>query len=163
MKGCLRRGIAGKLARADPRWGLRVHARRDATGREHRISRSFTGTKRQAQSALSVLVADSERTASIPNSKILLGQYATRWIESRKASGKLAAKTQTDTFGSSETISCLSLASPHLIKYHQSISAMPSARGERGNAMIEKVTHHWGHFQSPRGITIGGRALVMRP
>jgi len=54
-------GCARHHARADARhWRLRVFTGRDAAGRPVQVTRTFKGTKRQAQSALAKFVSDVE-------------------------------------------------------------------------------------------------------
>jgi integrase len=59
------------------KWKLRVYTGRD---RPTYLSRDFTGTRRQAESALSKLVADVERRHATTNHGGSVGDLLTRWL-----------------------------------------------------------------------------------
>jgi hypothetical protein len=93
MRGSLRRRDRRHDRNGPERWELRVCLGRDDAGRECRASRVFTGTRREAQSALGAFVTEAERGRPLRSTKTAFGEYATRWLASRAASGELAAKT----------------------------------------------------------------------
>ncbi len=61
------------------KWKLRVYAGRDGRNRPSYISRNFTGSRRQAESALSKLVADVERNQAKSHSGSV-GDLLQRWL-----------------------------------------------------------------------------------
>jgi hypothetical protein len=61
-------------------WRLRVFVGREA-GRVRQVSRNFRGTKRQAESALAMLVADVERQQVAIGKVGTLGELIDQWIE----------------------------------------------------------------------------------
>ena len=62
------------------KWKLRVYAGRDGRNRPTYLSRNFSGTRRQAQSALSELVADVERRQATANHGGSVRDLLTRWL-----------------------------------------------------------------------------------
>jgi integrase len=62
------------------KWKLRVYTGRDGRHRPTYLSRNFTGTRRQAESALSKLVADVERRQAITNHGGSVRDLLTRWL-----------------------------------------------------------------------------------
>ncbi len=62
------------------KWKLRVYAGRDGRNRPTYLSRNFSGTRRQAQSALSKLVADVERRQATANHGGSVRDLLTRWL-----------------------------------------------------------------------------------
>ena len=62
------------------KWKLRVYTGRDGRSRPTYLSRNFTGTRRQAESALSKLVADVERRQATNNHGGSVGDLLTRWL-----------------------------------------------------------------------------------
>lgn len=62
------------------KWKLRVYAGRDGRNRPSYLSRNFTGTRRQAESALSKLVADVERRQATTNHGGSVRDLLTRWL-----------------------------------------------------------------------------------
>lgn len=70
------------LERTPGTWRLRVFTGRDAVGRPVQVTRTFKGTKRQAQSALANFVADVERgQAPMAPSTITVADLLDRYIE----------------------------------------------------------------------------------
>ncbi len=63
------------------KWKLRVYTGRDGRNRPTYLSRNFTGTRRQAQSALSKLVADVERKQDTINHGGSVGDLLARWLD----------------------------------------------------------------------------------
>lgn len=63
------------------KWKLRVYAGRDSRNRPSYLSRNFTGSRRQAESALSKLVADVERRQATTNHGGSVGDLLTRWLD----------------------------------------------------------------------------------
>ncbi len=86
-------GIVGNIAVARSGWELRVYIGRDERGRERQTSRSFSGTKREAQSALAAFVTETEHRRQIVSSKMCFADHATQWLASRESAGDLEAKT----------------------------------------------------------------------
>jgi len=66
---------------------------RDERGRERQTSRTFSGTKREAQSALAAFVTECARGRQIRSSKVPFAEYATQWLASRESAAELEAKT----------------------------------------------------------------------
>jgi integrase len=62
------------------KWKLRVYTGRDGRNRPTYLSRNITGTRRQAESALSKLVADVERKQAATNHGVSVGDLLTRWL-----------------------------------------------------------------------------------
>jgi integrase len=62
------------------KWKLRVYAGRDSRNRPTYLSRNFTGTRRQAESALSKLVVDVERRQVTTNHGGSVGDLLARWL-----------------------------------------------------------------------------------
>ena len=62
------------------KWKLRVYTGRDGRNRPTYLSRNFTGTRRQAESALSKLVADVERRQATTNHGGSVRDLLTRWL-----------------------------------------------------------------------------------
>jgi integrase len=62
------------------KWKLRVYTGRNGRNRPTYLSRNFTGTRRQAESALSKLVADVERRHATTNHGGSVGDLLTRWL-----------------------------------------------------------------------------------
>lgn len=62
------------------KWKLRVYTGRDGRNRPTYLSRNFTGTRRQAESALSKLVADVERRHAATKHGGSVGDLLTRWL-----------------------------------------------------------------------------------
>ena len=62
------------------KWKLRVYTGRDSRNRPTYLSRNFTGTRRQAESALSKLVADVERRQVTTNHGGSVGDLLARWL-----------------------------------------------------------------------------------
>jgi integrase len=62
------------------KWKLRVYTGRDGRNRPTYLSRNFTGTRRQAASALSRLVADVERKQATTNHVASVRDLLTRWL-----------------------------------------------------------------------------------
>ena len=74
MKGSMREKRPGY-------WELRVFAGADPlTGRRHYRTRAFRGTKRQAQSALAVLVTEVDGGVVQPK-KMTVGELLQAWLE----------------------------------------------------------------------------------
>ena len=74
------------------KWKLRVYVGRDARNRPTYLSRNFSGTRRQAQSALSKLVVDVERRQATANHGGSVRDLLTRWladIESTRSPGTM--------------------------------------------------------------------------
>ncbi len=62
------------------KWKLRVYTGRDGRNRPSYLSRNFTGSRRQAESALSKLVADVERKQATTNHGGSVRDLLTRWL-----------------------------------------------------------------------------------
>ncbi len=62
------------------KWKLRVYMGRDSRNRPGYLSRNFTGSRRQAESALSKLVADVERRQATTNHGGSVRDLLTRWL-----------------------------------------------------------------------------------
>ncbi len=62
------------------KWKLRVYTGRDSRNRPSYLSRNFTGSRRQAESALSKLVADVERRQATTNHGGSVRDLLTRWL-----------------------------------------------------------------------------------
>jgi integrase len=62
------------------KWKLRVYTGRDGRNRPTYLSRNFTGSRRQAESALSKLVADVERKQATTNHGGSVRDLLTRWL-----------------------------------------------------------------------------------
>jgi hypothetical protein len=92
MRGSLRRRDRRHHSDGPERWELRVFVGRDEHGRQHRLYRAFSGTRREAESALAALITDVESGRQTRSSKTPFSEYATQWLASRDA-GELAAKT----------------------------------------------------------------------
>ena len=74
------------------KWKLRVYTGRDGRNRPTYLSRNFSGTRRQAQSALSKLVADVERRQATAHHGGSVRDLLTRWladIESTRSPGTM--------------------------------------------------------------------------
>jgi integrase len=69
-------------------WRLRVFSGRN-NGRTRHISRNFKGSRRQAQTALSKLVADVERRQVVAGHTVSLGELLERWLEAIQADRSL--------------------------------------------------------------------------
>lgn len=68
-------------ARGDNKWRLRVFVGRDGEGRTKFVTRTFTGTKRQAATELAKLVADIERQQVAPSSHTgSVADLLERWL-----------------------------------------------------------------------------------
>ena len=93
MRGSLRRRDRRQTSTGPERWELRVYLGRDDRGRERQTTCAFSGTKREAESALAAFVTEVERGRRSHSSRMPFGDYAKQWIESRKASAELATKT----------------------------------------------------------------------
>jgi integrase len=93
MRGSLRRRDRRHHNAGPERWELRVFVGRDQVGRQRHVHRSFSGTRREAESALAALVSETERGRRAVSSRMLFGEYATQWLASRDTAGELAAKT----------------------------------------------------------------------
>lgn len=63
------------------KWKLRVYTGRDSRNRPSYLSRNFTGTRRQAESALSKLVADVERRQANTKHSGSVRDLLTRWLD----------------------------------------------------------------------------------
>jgi integrase len=74
--------VKGNLTElGDGHWRLRVFVGRDGTGRIKQVSRNFRGSKRQAESALAKLIADTERRQVATKHVGSLGDLLDRWLE----------------------------------------------------------------------------------
>lgn len=93
MRGSLRRRDRRQDKNGPERWELRAFLGRDEQGQQHRLSRAFTGTRREAETALAAFVTEVERGRQSRSSKTPFGEYARQWLASRDAAGELAAKT----------------------------------------------------------------------
>jgi integrase len=93
MRGSLRRRDRRHQNAGPERWELRVFAGREQAGRQRQVHRSFTGTRREAESALAAFVSETARGRRAVSSRMQFGLYATQWLASRDAAGELAAKT----------------------------------------------------------------------
>ena len=93
MRGSIRRRDRRQHESGPERWELRVFLGRDDRGRQLRLYRAFSGTKREAESALAALVTEIERGRQITSSRMRFADYATQWLASREAARDLEAKT----------------------------------------------------------------------
>jgi integrase len=67
-------------------WRLRVVDRYDREGRPHQLSRTVSGTKRQAESALAAFVSEVDRGTAPTSGGLMLGAYLTdQWLPHIKA------------------------------------------------------------------------------
>jgi integrase len=94
LRGSLRRRDRRQNANAGPdRWELRVFLGRDAAGHLKHAYRSFTGTKREAESALAAFLTNIERRQRPTSSKVRFGEYATQWLASREGAREIESST----------------------------------------------------------------------
>ena len=94
MKGSLRRRDRRENSNAGPeRWELRVFLGRDDAGRQRHAYRSFSGTKREAESALATFLTDIQRRQRPTSSKVRFGEYAKQWLAFREVAGEIEAST----------------------------------------------------------------------
>ena len=94
MRGSLRRRDRRKTVASGPeRWELRVYLGRDERGKEQQATRAFSGTKREAQSALAAFVAETERRRRTRTSRMPFGDYALQWLEQHRSARDLGIKT----------------------------------------------------------------------
>ena len=94
MKGSLRRRDRRENSTAGPeRWELRVFLGRDDAGRQRHAYRSFSGTKREADSALAAFLTDIQRRQRPTSSKARFGDYAKQWLASREVAGEIESST----------------------------------------------------------------------
>src|SRR6202453_3855423 len=93
MRGSLRRRDRRQAIDGPQRWELRVYLGRDKNGRARQSTRSFAGTKREAESALAAFVSEIERGRRARTSRALFADYARQWLESRRRGKDLAVKS----------------------------------------------------------------------
>jgi integrase len=93
MRGSLRRRDQRHTPDGPQRWELRVYLGRDKSGRAKQSTRSFAGTKREAESALAAFVSEIERGRRARTSRALFADYARQWLESRRRGKELAVKS----------------------------------------------------------------------
>jgi hypothetical protein len=74
--------MAGSMRqRGKDSWQLRVHLGRDPiTGRKRSVERTFRGTKREADKALSALVKDAERMSPHSNARATVETVMREWL-----------------------------------------------------------------------------------
>src|SRR6516162_7596600 len=78
MKGHIRERSPGH-------WAIVLDARDPETGKRKRRWRSFTGTKRQAETECAKLISELESGVSIEPSKLTVRDFFERWLEHMKS------------------------------------------------------------------------------
>jgi integrase len=93
MRGSIRRRDRRKDSTGPERWELRVYIGRDERGRDKQASRSFTGTKREAQTELAAFLTDIQRRQRPTSSKVRFGEYVEQWLASREVASEVESST----------------------------------------------------------------------
>lgn len=141
--------MAGHLqARGDGAWRLHAYIGRDSAGRKRYASRTFRGTRRQAERALAAFVTEVERdrTADSAAEVLTVSQVLSRWLASRAPAlspvtverYRIAFKQVEPALGTMQ----VRRLRPHHV---EDLYAAMLAKGQSG-ASIRKV--HWALRQS---------------
>jgi hypothetical protein len=94
MKGYLRERDRRRERRGPCRtWQLVVEARRDPSGRRRQIFRSFSGTRREAENALALLITEACAGTVATDTRLTVGEYCDRWLRERTESREVGEKT----------------------------------------------------------------------
>lgn len=94
MKGYLRERDRRRNRRGPCRtWQLVVEASRDPSGRRRQIFRSFSGTRREAENALALLITEARAGTVAMNTRLTVGEYCDRWLRERAESREVGEKT----------------------------------------------------------------------
>ncbi|HEY0396081.1 MAG TPA: hypothetical protein VGD01_16420 [Candidatus Elarobacter sp.] len=148
MKGYLRERDRRRNRRGPYRtWQLTVAAARDLPDVVAKIFRSFSGTRREAENALAVLITET-RAGTVPtNTRLTVGEYCDRWLRERTESREVGEKHSCDTRGSFEiTSSPFSdvVGSPSIVSEAVRLWRAGDRRDRKHGRLADRTIHH--HF-----------------